>query len=58
MEKKEYVVIAESGLFDFINSVNDFLKKGWRCQGGIMVTPDKIFYQAMVRTSLAQHDCW
>jgi len=54
---KEYKVIEEVGISNLMKSVNELLKQGWDCQGGVDAAPsDSIaFYtQAMVREIKAE----
>jgi len=58
----EYKILSKhgiTGLYDLIETVNLFLKDGWKCQGGIMIVLDeaqdiysnrtKSYYQAMIK---------
>ena len=48
-----YIVVKGTDLIKFEKEVQNHLKWGWRCQGGITVGKDifldYIFYQAMVK---------
>ena len=50
---KEYEVISSGYLEVFSKEVQDALKEGWACQGGLViirnVMGDNMYYQAMVK---------
>lgn len=49
---KDYKVIKEDNITDFIESVNDAISNGYICQGGLSVcreTHNTYFYQAMTK---------
>lgn len=49
----KYDILCDAFLDDLIKSVNEKLKKGWKCQGGIATMTHQprytVFYQAMVK---------
>ncbi|HEX8735873.1 MAG TPA: hypothetical protein VF721_11145 [Pyrinomonadaceae bacterium] len=54
LEYTEYKVLFGEDLASFQQLVNDYIKDGWRCQGGVCYTPEEEgmisgFMQAMVR---------
>lgn len=49
----EYQVLVGEDVPDLVNVVNEFIKEGWQCTGGVCVNTDtgnnEWFYQAMIR---------
>ena len=56
-EKMKYDVLATPSLDELCKWVNEKLKKGWRCQGGIATMTHQpnytVFYQAIVKEDKA-----
>jgi hypothetical protein len=49
MQHKEYWLILLPDPESLIKAVDAMLLSGWQCQGGLVVTPDCKFAQALVR---------
>ena len=46
--KKEFIIIQERNINDFINKVNRYIEEGWAVQGGVCYA-DGTYCIAMVR---------
>ena len=42
-----YKILRADSISDLIDQVDEHIKVGWIPQGGIAISPDKFFYQAM-----------
>ncbi len=51
----KYDILCDESIDGLIKQVNEYLKKGWICQGGIGVLSQgehyKVFYQAIIKTN-------
>lgn len=48
--KQEYVVLQCEYRSDLCKEVTERLNDGWVCVGGVVISPDQYFYQAMIKT--------
>lgn len=44
----EYEVLKHIDLYDLEENVTNYLRDGWKCQGGVLYTDDT-YFQAMVK---------
>lgn len=52
----EYIVVITYNLDEFINRVNDKIKEGYICQGGIFKSDTNYFIQAMIKIQKTHND--
>ena len=50
----EYTVVKAENFDDLIRNVAEWMDSGWKPQGGVAVSPDGSFYQAMIRDLATQ----
>lgn len=51
--KQEYTVLQYEYLSDLIEEVEERLNEDWVCVGGVAISPDQYFYQAMVKSDFS-----
>lgn len=44
----EYTLVSSKDEKEFIGKVNDLISAGWESEGGVSISPDGTFYQAML----------
>lgn len=44
----EYTLVSANDEKVFIGKVNDLINQGWETEGGVAITSDGTFYQAMI----------
>lgn len=47
--KPDYRVLFSGSLENLERQVQEFLAKGWKCQGGICISSEENCYQAMIK---------
>ena len=52
----EYIVVRSWTKEGLVNDVNEVLKGGYSCQGGVAIDQDGYLYQAMVKTGIYVKD--
>lgn len=51
----KYFILKSADYMDLVAQVDEFLKFDWKCQGGITVSHDGVFYQAITNESDNPH---
>ena len=44
----EYSIVSAASDKELIEKVNDLFAQGWETEGGVCISPDSTFYQAMI----------
>lgn len=44
----EYSIVSAASDKELIEKVNDLFAQGWETEGGVCISPDGTFYQAMI----------
>ncbi len=44
----EYTIVSAEDERSLIEKVNDMLEEGWETEGGVSISPDGTFFQAMI----------
>ncbi len=44
----EYSIVSAATDKELIEKVNDLFSQGWETEGGVSISPDGTFYQAMI----------
>jgi hypothetical protein len=44
----EYTIVSDSDEKILIEKVNEMFGQGWETEGGVAISPDGVFYQAMI----------
>ena len=44
----QYTILVTRDLQELIEKVNEHIKVGWKPQGGVCITADDYYYQAMI----------
>lgn len=44
----EYSIVSAASDKELIEKVNDLFAQGWETEGGVSISPDGTFYQAMI----------
>jgi len=50
-----YAVVCEENTKILSQKMNDFLRQGWECQGGLLIDDENNFYQAMIKKEKPKH---
>lgn len=51
----KYFILRSADHMDLVAQVDEFLKYGWQCKGGIAIAHDGVFYQAITNESDNPH---
>jgi hypothetical protein len=44
----EYTIVSANDGNSLTEKVNDMFEEGWETEGGVAISPDGVFYQAMI----------
>jgi len=45
----EYIIVSNSDKKELVDEVNEMMNHGWETEGGVSISPDGIFHQAMLK---------